>query len=353
MSKATIKNLGSLWVLTALIVLAVGSGNGGSGGGSSSSGGSSAGPSEGSNPSQKVYKEGDSVSIGYTSYCVWRSWWSNHLSDNEYLDQQPDARFLFVELTVRNDDKKPRSIPPFELVDENGATYETSDKGWAVEGSIGFFDSLNPSVHKQGFLVFDVPPSHKFKLKVSGGYWSGEDALIALSPRKSPTAPAESTPPPKPAPTPTPAPAPVPDKEKTIMDRSSDWKNMSTFCKLVEASGLAETLKGDGPFTVFLPPNKAFENMGQGAVDELLKPENKEKLVALLKYHIVAGTIMYDDISNATTLKTLGGAEIKITNHGNYVTLGDKANIISRDVKCKNGVIHIIDGVLVPPKPAP
>lgn len=132
---------------------------------------------------QTIYKEGDTVNIGYTSYAVWRSWWSSRLSNNQYLDSKPDAMFLFVELAIRSDDKKARSVPPFKLIDENGAEYETTSKGWAVEGSIGILDSLNPGVKKQGFIIFDVPQSHNYKLKVSGGYWSGDDALIKISPQ--------------------------------------------------------------------------------------------------------------------------------------------------------------------------
>jgi hypothetical protein len=133
--------------------------------------------------SKKIYKEGDDVSIGYTSYTVSQSIWSNHLSDNEFLDQKPDAMFLIVELTVKNNDKKPRSIPPFRLIDENGAEYETSSKSFAMEGSIDVLDSLNPSVQKHGLIVFDIPTNHQYKLKVSGGYWSSEDSFIDLSPK--------------------------------------------------------------------------------------------------------------------------------------------------------------------------
>lgn len=132
---------------------------------------------------QKTYKEGDIVNIGYTSYAVWSSWWSSRLSDNQFLDDQPDAMFLFIGLTIRNDDKKARSIPPFQLIDENGAEYDTTSKGWAVEGSIGLFDSLNPGVKKQGTIVFDVPQNHNYKLKLSGGYWSGEDAFVNITPK--------------------------------------------------------------------------------------------------------------------------------------------------------------------------
>lgn len=141
-------------------------------------------PHESPKQPEKIYKEGDTVSVGYTSYAVWRSWWSKRLSDNQYLDNQPDAMFLFVELTVRNNDKKARTIPPFNLIDENGAEYETSSKAWSVDNSIGSLDSLNPSVQKRGNIVFDVPTNHTYKLKVSGGYWSAEDALILLSPNQ-------------------------------------------------------------------------------------------------------------------------------------------------------------------------
>lgn len=134
---------------------------------------------------KKVYKEGKTVNIGYTSYAVWRSWWSNRLSNNQFLDQRPNAMYLFVDLTVRNDDKKARTVPPFKLVDEKGAEYEDSSNGWAVDGSIGIIESLNPSVSKQGFVIFDVPKERKYRLKLSGGYWSGEDAYVQLNPKQS------------------------------------------------------------------------------------------------------------------------------------------------------------------------
>ena len=132
---------------------------------------------------KKIYKEGDTVHIGYTSYAVWSSRWSSKLSDNKFLDEQPDAMFLFINLTVRNDDKKARTIPPFKLIDENGAEYETSSKGWAVKDSLGLLESLNPDVSKQGILIFDVPKNHDYKLEVSGGYWSSEDAFIKINPK--------------------------------------------------------------------------------------------------------------------------------------------------------------------------
>ncbi len=129
-----------------------------------------------------VYKERDTVNIGYTSYAVWRSWWSTKLSDNQYMNETPNAGFLFIELTVRNNDKKARTIPPFKLIDENGAEYDSSNKAWRVKDSIGVVEELNPSVEKKGVVVFDVPQNHRYKLKVSGGFWSKDNALIELFP---------------------------------------------------------------------------------------------------------------------------------------------------------------------------
>lgn len=131
----------------------------------------------------KVYKEGETVNIGYTSYAVWRSWWSTKLSDNQYMNETPNAAFLFVELTVRNNDKKARTIPPFKLIDENGAEYDSSSKAWRVKDSIGLVEELNPSVEKRGVIVFDVPQQHRYKLNASGGFWSGEKAFIELTPK--------------------------------------------------------------------------------------------------------------------------------------------------------------------------
>jgi len=130
----------------------------------------------------KIYSEGDTVSTGYTSYVAWKSWWADKLTDKSYDNQKPNAKFLFVKLTVRNDDKKARTIPPFKLIDEEGAEYETTNKAWMVNNSIGVLDKLNPGVRQDGVVVFDVPKHHSYKLKASGGYWSTENALIKIDP---------------------------------------------------------------------------------------------------------------------------------------------------------------------------
>lgn len=132
---------------------------------------------------EKPFEQGQSLSVGYTSYLVIRSWWSTRLSDNQFLNEDPNARFLFIELVVRNDDAKARTVPPFKLIDDSGAEYDTSDKSWAAEGALGIIENLNPTVSKQGFIVFDVPPGRNYKLKLSGGFWSGEDGYVRLTPQ--------------------------------------------------------------------------------------------------------------------------------------------------------------------------
>ena len=134
---------------------------------------------------EKLYKEKETVSVGYTSYAIWRSWWSSNLNDNKFLDERPNAMYLFVELTVRNDDEKPRTVAPFKLIDENGAEYQASSNGWAVDGSLGLIETLNPFVSKQGFVIFDVPKNHKYRLLLSGGYWSSDKAYVQLNPKNS------------------------------------------------------------------------------------------------------------------------------------------------------------------------
>lgn len=144
-------------------------------------------PAERSQAAKKAgpaeYSEGTTFVVGYTGYRVSRSWWSARLSENEFLNQPPDAMYLFVEILINNADKKERMIPPFNLVDNEGREHGASTAAWAVEGSIGQLTSLNPGVTKSGFIVFDVPRKNTYKLKVSGGFWSGESAIVKLQPR--------------------------------------------------------------------------------------------------------------------------------------------------------------------------
>jgi len=113
------------------------------------------------------------------------------------------------------------------------------------------------------------------------------------------------------------------------------------------AAGLIETLKGEGPFTVFAPTDAAFAKLPAGTVEDLLKPENKEKLKAVLLYHVVAGKVSASDVMKIKTAKTVGGEEVAIKVVDGKVKIND-ATVTSADVKTSNGVIHIVDTVLLP-----
>ena len=113
------------------------------------------------------------------------------------------------------------------------------------------------------------------------------------------------------------------------------------------AAGLTDTLKGKGPFTVFAPTDEAFAKLPAGTVDNLLKPENKEKLVAILTYHVVSGRITAAQVSKMTEAKTLNGKELAIRTDMGHVIIND-ATVIKADIECSNGVIHVIDTVLIP-----
>jgi len=139
-------------------------------------------PSSGQSPSQTGHTTGETVKVGYMEYKVLDSWFTNQLSDKGYPNTPPDAQYLFVDLQMQNDDKEQRTIPDFKLTDENNAEYGTTDKAFGLEGSVGLLQDLNPGVSKRAFVVFDVPQNHKYKLKVSGGYWSTDETLIDLAP---------------------------------------------------------------------------------------------------------------------------------------------------------------------------
>jgi uncharacterized surface protein with fasciclin (FAS1) repeats len=147
---------------------------------------------------------------------------------------------------------------------------------------------------------------------------------------------------------------------KDIIDNAVNSKDHTTLVAAVKAAGLVETLKGKGPFTVFAPTNDAFENLPAGTVDTLLKPENKQKLSGILTYHVVAGKFAADDVAKAITagggkaeLKTVAGGTLtaKLNGPKNVVLTdenGNTANIVTYDVIQSNGVIHVIDKVVLP-----
>jgi transforming growth factor-beta-induced protein len=137
-----------------------------------------------------------------------------------------------------------------------------------------------------------------------------------------------------------------PAAPKTIADVAAADGRFKTLMTAVAAAGLADTLKGTGPFTVFAPTDEAFAKLPAGTVDALLK--DPAKLKDILLYHVVAGKVMAADVVKLTSAKTVQGAEVKIKVEGNKVMLND-ANVIITDVPASNGVIHIIDKVILPP----
>lgn len=148
-------------------------------------------------------------------------------------------------------------------------------------------------------------------------------------------------------------------KEPDIVDIASSNEDFSTLVAAVSAAGLVDTLKGDGPFTVFAPTNAAFAALPAGTVENLLKPENKDQLVKILTCHVVAADAMsdaimkmVDDDKGAHPVKTVGGCEFTAMYKDGVVMIkdgqGNVANVTIADVKQSNGVIHVIDTVLLP-----
>jgi uncharacterized surface protein with fasciclin (FAS1) repeats len=135
--------------------------------------------------------------------------------------------------------------------------------------------------------------------------------------------------------------------KKDIVDTAVAAGNFKTLAAALKAAGLIDTLKGPGPFTVFAPTDEAFAKLPAGTVDDLLKPENHDKLVAILTYHVVAGKVMAKDVVKLHEAKTVNGKDVKIMAEGGKVMV-DNANVIKTDIVCSNGVIHVIDSVILP-----
>ncbi len=133
---------------------------------------------------------------------------------------------------------------------------------------------------------------------------------------------------------------------KDIVDTAVDAGTFNTLVAAVTAADLVDTLKGDGPFTVFAPTDEAFAALPEGTVETLLKPENKDQLVAILTFHVVAGKVMSTDLSDDMTAATVQGGEITV-DLDNGVMIND-ANVVAADVVAENGVIHVIDKVILP-----
>ncbi len=140
------------------------------------------------------------------------------------------------------------------------------------------------------------------------------------------------------------------DDKKDIVDTAVGAGSFKTLVAAVKAADLVDTLKGEGPFTVLAPTDEAFAKLPEGTLESLLKPENKEKLVAILKYHVIPGKVLAADVVklDGQDVKTAEGAMAKICLKDGSVMINN-AKVVKTDIECTNGVIHVIDTVILPP----
>ena len=136
-------------------------------------------------------------------------------------------------------------------------------------------------------------------------------------------------------------------KTKDIVDTAVAAGQFSTLAAALSAAGLVDTLKGDGPFTVFAPTDDAFAKLPEGTVESLLQPENRDQLVAILTYHVVPGAVKAADVVKLDAATTVNGADVTIAVSDSGVKVDD-ANVIKTDIGASNGVIHVIDAVILP-----
>lgn len=141
--------------------------------------------------------------------------------------------------------------------------------------------------------------------------------------------------------------APARAADQDIVDTAIAAGSFKTLAAALQAAGLVDTLKGAGPFTVFAPTDAAFAKLPAGTVENLLKPENKAKLVSILTYHVVPGSVMAADVMKMKTAKTVQGESVKISTANGKVMI-DKSTVTKADIAASNGVIHVIDAVLMP-----
>jgi len=137
--------------------------------------------------------------------------------------------------------------------------------------------------------------------------------------------------------------------EKDIVDTAVAAGQFKTLASALTAADLVDTLKGDGPFTVFAPTDDAFAKLPAGTLEDLLKPENKDQLVAILTYHVVPGKVEAAEVVKLDEAKTVNGKKVDIKVEGDTAMVND-AKVTTTDVMASNGVIHIIDTVILPPK---
>ena len=137
--------------------------------------------------------------------------------------------------------------------------------------------------------------------------------------------------------------------EKDIVETAVEAGQFETLAAALEAAGLVSTLKGEGPFTVFAPTDEAFAKLPDGTVEKLLEPENKDQLTAILTYHVVPGKVMAADVAGLDEVETVNGKMIDIEVDGSTVKVND-STVTAADTAASNGVIHVIDMVMLPPE---
>ena len=141
--------------------------------------------------------------------------------------------------------------------------------------------------------------------------------------------------------------APAQADNRDIVDTAVAAGQFKTLAAALKAAGLIDTLKGAGPFTVFAPTDEAFAKLPKGTVEDLLKPENKAKLAAVLTYHVVPGKVMAADVVKLKEARTVQGGSLKV-NSGGAKVMVDNATVVKADIAASNGVIHVIDTVIMP-----
>lgn len=142
--------------------------------------------------------------------------------------------------------------------------------------------------------------------------------------------------------------APTQTSERDIVETAVAAGQFNTLAKALRAAGLVETLKGKGPFTVFAPTDEAFAKLPAGTLESLLKPENKARLTAILTYHVVPGKLLAADVVKQNSWKTVQGGSLRISVKAGSNVLVDNARVVKTDILCSNGVIHVIDSVVLP-----
>lgn len=137
------------------------------------------------------------------------------------------------------------------------------------------------------------------------------------------------------------------ESKADVVDTAIAAGDFTTLVAAVQAAGLVDVLKGDGPFTVFAPTDEAFGKLPAGTVDDLLKPENKDQLVSILTYHVVPGKITAEEVVKLTSASTVQGQSATIQVEGDVVMI-DGAKVVKTDIETSNGIIHVIDSVILP-----